>query len=326
MKNNFWKGAGVGILVSIVILGLVLWFIFQVILGIFGNTLLFFSSGAPTDKKDAVSCENGYQIKQEAKTSYAFLGGQTIKTETLLIKNSIERKIFAVNSDIKLPIIPKLREEFAKKVTVKDIDPKLNKLTDSAGFIQAEKSNTASSSSNQTVFSKIEFEIIVNCLSKNYTKFAYLPNTLVYGDKKYVEIDFYDQTVFRCPQKDKILIDFDGHVGYFIAESSLNRSDLDLGFFGNKFERSVGKIIKVNSSVEVPNYLREEYDPNKNELIEIKTFYLEKNKIEQGSSKKILIPRKITTQFFDENGVKNDYLQTCKNSEGKTIFEIFKTQ
>ncbi len=122
------------------------------------------------------------------------------------------------------------------------------------------------------------------------------------------------------------MIDFDVQVGYFMIESSLNRSDLDLGFFGNKFERSVGKIIKVNSSVEMPNYLQAEYDPNKNELVEITTFYLEKNKTEQGSSKKILIPKKITTQFFDENGIKNDYLQTCKNTDGKNIFDIFKQE
>ncbi len=82
---------------------------------------------------------------------------------------------------------------------VKDINSNLKELRSSAKFIQAEKSKIVNSSNNKSTFSKEEFEIIVNCLSKNYTKLYYLPNTLVYGDKKYVEIDFYDQTIFRYP-------------------------------------------------------------------------------------------------------------------------------
>ncbi len=75
-------------MVSIVIFGLILWFIFQTILATFGNFLLFFGRGIPTDK-GIVNCENNYQIKQETKESFAFIVGKTTKKETLLIKNSL---------------------------------------------------------------------------------------------------------------------------------------------------------------------------------------------------------------------------------------------
>lgn len=59
-------------------------------------------------------------------------------------------------------------------------------------------------------------------------------------------------------------------------------------------------------------------------MIEFNKTYIDQNGKEQTLSDEKILPKDLASKLFDENGTKNDYLQTCKNSDGKTLFDIFK--
>ena len=110
----------------------------------------------------------------------------------------------------------------------------------------------------------------------------------------------------------------DGGMDYFERKNSTGMFDLQIGKFNqaNIFTRYPGKIELNPTFRENQKDLKEKYNPELN----VKVTY----QIADYVPSEVILTKETAEKFFTTERVKDDYLQTCKNSDGKTIFDIFK--
>ncbi len=271
----------------------------------FGIIVLLLAFGiwfSLTDKTKLVSpCNNtnGYKLEIIEKERWWLYGG----TDTLFLrKDDNSKQIMSMGTadgEIAIPTVPRMYEEFEQIYEIKDIHNR-------------EVSTTATDLSSKV--SLDEFKILGQCLEENKDKkeFRYLPNKIVY--RKNVRVKTTN-TSLVCNDQSKIKIKPDGDVSFeYFADKRVY--DI-LGEFdkSNEFTRYRGKITTVSSPSGIPTYLQDKYDSSKNELVSI---------MGKSNNYQQLLSKDLAQKLYDQVGPKTDYLQTCKNTEGKTIFDVFK--
>jgi len=304
VKNNFWKGfsVAIGIIVSLILI-IVLWF--------------SFSFGILPIGQLTMNCEQDYKIVETTRNSYQLITGSTTNTNLELIKGNEKRGIF-LDNDVRVPNNPSLKKAFEQKFETvrkygKETDIYNNKKYNFTKLVQSEKIKERFG-----VFSRIEFDIIANCLEKNNYKYG---GVLLYGTPQPDISRVFDKGIFICDDKSRLELNFDGNLKYPLSQEEIKninykKRDLQLGVLDsqNKLEPKNQKIEQNPEFGENEKELQTEFDPKIQVII---------TNFEYSTSREI-IPKNVGEKLFDQNGIKNDYLQTCKNTNGKTIFDIFK--
>ena len=242
------------------------------------------------------NCDNSYQIKEKLTKNYFLIPIITdfvSKKELFLVKNGRESPVYAGSSRIFEPGSETLTKIFNQNLNqsnkIVSIFPNQNNQNYDILILPSKMYNP----------SEVEFDILTKCLQNHSQELYSLPQKLAFGSGL-SETEMNKKLHFICPQEDKIKIYYSGSVNYtgdsYIQLGEINKND--------KFIMRSGKVdtTSVNS-------------------IDLKVSYTD-NKIPRWQNYK----KEAVDKFYDQNGVKNDYLQTCKNSEGKTIFEIFKNE
>lgn len=250
-----------------------------------------------------VNCQNNYQITQNIKsrleTGFVTEGDFTIAINGVEKKSKTNlkpRQYASESKKVNQLVFQSLEKSY--KVKILNSNPKYEQIY----FFPSQDFDIIES----------QFDIISDCLNKNFNQFADLPSKLVFA-KELNENYLNEFLVFNCSTEVKVKVSNQVYVKYFNTENNQEKT-INIGKIdkNDEFIRRNGKMQNVEILKDYQNY------PKINKLIIYQKD--ETNSYEQKDEEK----KEDAERLFTSEGIKNDYLQTCKNSDGKTLFDVFK--
>ena len=361
-KNNFWKGLVVGLMIPVIIVALIGLFLANYfgLIGM-GNVATFKCTENLTlninkqKKSQALFSMYDYYSLIVKKDKVE----KTIADDYVFVNYSLDRSKEKFNVDY-FPQVSKTKNSLKYKILANQ-KPKELQFHPSSGnpFYWTEMETNLALYLSPKDFTPSEFESVSECLNKNYqrivNKIALAP-VLVYSN-----LDFWSKEkipknsttsnlqVLSCGKNEKIIIRPDSKVEFWqlVSDKTQNNSQLSSSINKDQFNYDssefIGYIDKNNEFVTrklqlyKPELNFDYTDSNSNEnLMTVPDGKFKKlispenakNSVEVNNLSKtyILVRKDIAQKLYDQNGPKTDYLQTCKNTDGKTLFDIFKQE